>query len=272
MRELHIIKPPKVNFPLGKAKYVPQFLGGNAWKDSSDPIKKIDYIKSKIEKVVLKVFQLERQDDSWHKANEYFTGGIGTESKNKELDEKIETITNIIKYVAGTIKTLPEIKIESKDLRTMFSEGEVPPELMDYIHICFDAVLEYKEDKGFDWDCFLCAMVGLAQIVAGVALEIISGGSAHFIAQTLIAEGIGDIVFAIQASIEGNFSWKSYGQHKVQSLMISLVTVGVGSFLSKGAQTGKLAVGLATKTAITKAIMKTVIVEAYSDPLCQDQI
>ncbi|WP_375326319.1 hypothetical protein [Candidatus Tisiphia endosymbiont of Nemotelus uliginosus] len=262
MRELHIIKPPKVNFPLGKAKYVPQFLGRNAWKDSSDPIKKIDYIKSKIEKVVLKVFQLERQDDSWHKANEYFTGGIGTESKNKELDEKIETITNIIKYVAGTIKTLPEIKIESKDLRTMFSEGEVPPELMDYIHICFDAVLEYKEDKGLDWDCFLCAMVGLAQIVAGVALEIISGGSAHFIAQTLIAEGIGDIVFAIQASIEGNFSWKSYGQHKVQSLMISLVTVGVGSFLSKGAQAGKLAVGLATKTAITKAIMKTVIVEA----------
>jgi preprotein translocase subunit SecA len=262
MRELRIIKPPKVNFKLGRAKYVPEFLGGNVWKDSSDPAKRIEYIKSKIEKVVQEVFGLERQNDALHEANEYLTGGIGTESKNKELDERIETITNIIKHVAGTIKTLPEIKFESKDLRTMFSEGKVPPELMDYIHICFDAVLEYKEDKGFDWDCFLCTIIGLAQIVAGVALEILSGGSAHFIAQALIAEGIGDIVFAIQAGIEGNFSWKSYGQHKVQSLMISLVTGGVGKFLSKGAQGGKLAVGLATKTSITKATMKTVVVEA----------
>ena len=93
-------------------------------------------------------------------------------------------------------------------------------------------------------------MIGLAQIVAGVALEVLSGGSAHFIAQSLIAEGVGDIVFAIQASVEGNFSWKSYGQHKVQSLMMSLVTAGVGGFLSKGTQAGKFAVGLATKTAI----------------------
>ncbi|UCM86433.1 MAG: hypothetical protein LF885_07155 (plasmid) [Rickettsia endosymbiont of Culicoides impunctatus] len=262
LRELHIIKPPKINFKLGRAKYVPEFLGGNTWKDSSDPAKKMEYIKAKIEQVVHEVFGLTTQDDTGHQINQYVTGGIGSESKNKELDEKIEVITNIIKHVAGTIKTLPEIKVESKDLRTMFSEGKVPPELIDYIHICFDAVLEYKEDKGFDWDCFLCAIIGLAQIVAGIALEVLSGGSAHFIAQALIAEGVGDIVFAIQAGIEGNFSWKSYGQHKVQSLMISLITAGVGSFLSKGAQTGKMAVGLATKTAITKAIMKTVIVES----------
>lgn len=52
MRELRIIKPPKVNFKLGRAKYVPEFLGGNVWKDSSDPAKRIEYIKSTIEKVV----------------------------------------------------------------------------------------------------------------------------------------------------------------------------------------------------------------------------
>merc|ERR1711972_726483 len=103
-------------------------------------------------------------------------------------------------------------------------------------------------------------MIGVAQIVAGVALEVLSGGTAHYLAQSLIAEGIGDIVFAINASMEGNFSWKGYAQHKVQSLMISLLTAGVGKFISKGAQGTKMAVGLATKTAIAKAIFKETMV------------
>lgn len=255
--EFHVIKPPKVNFPLGRAK----FVGGNNWEESSDPAKKLQYIKEKIEMVVKEVFKLERKDDLGHTINEYITGGIGTESKNKDLDEKIETITNAIKSVAGVIKTVPQVKIETKDLRSMFGSGRVPPELMDYIHMSFDAVLEYKEHKGFDWDCFLCAMIGVAQIVAGVAIEVLSGGTAHFIAQALISEGIGDIVFAIQAGIEGNFSWKSYRKHKVQSIMLTIVTGGVGAYLSKGAEAGKIAVGLATKTALFKAIAKTAIVE-----------
>jgi len=46
--------------------------------------------------------------------------------------------------------------------------------------------------------------------------------------------------------------------------MISLLTMGVGALLSRGAQASKLAVGLATRTAITKAILKTVILEGAS--------
>jgi hypothetical protein len=51
-------------------------------------------------------------------------------------------------------------------------------------------------------------MLGVIQIVAGVALEIFTCGALHMVAQVLISEGIGDIVFAIQSSIAGNFSWK----------------------------------------------------------------
>ena len=77
----------------------------------------------------------------------------------------------------------------------------------------------------------------------------------------MIAEGIGDIIFAIQSGIQGNFSWKAYCQHKVQSLIISLLTAGVGSYLGKGAQAGKMALGLATKTAVLKAIGKETITQ-----------
>jgi hypothetical protein len=123
------------------------------------------------------------------------------------------------------IQTLPTIKMEEQVVRTMYHDGNVPPELMDCIHLCFDGMLGYKEDKEFDWKCRLVAIMGVAQIDAGVALEICSGGTMHSLAQTLIAEGVGDIVFAVQASISVDLTWKSYGQHKVQSLKVLLMRV-----------------------------------------------
>ncbi len=73
-----------------------------------------------------------------------------------------------------------------------------------------------------DWKCLLVAIIGVALIAASEALEICSGGTMHSFAQTLIAEEVGDIVFAVQASISSNFTWKSYGQYKVQSLIVSI--------------------------------------------------
>ena len=131
-----------------------------------------------------KVLNLERKGENVsHIADEWVISGMaGSESKNKDLDEKIENISEIFIRSAGTLKTMPEVKIEEKDIRKMFNEGRVPPEIMDYISLSFDKVLEYKEDRGFDWDCFLCAMIGVAQIVAGVALEVLSCGAAHLVA------------------------------------------------------------------------------------------
>jgi hypothetical protein len=49
------------------------------------------------------------------------------------------------------IQTLPTIKVEEWVVRTMYQDGNVPPELMDCIHLCFDGMLGFKEDKEFDW-------------------------------------------------------------------------------------------------------------------------
>ena len=210
--------------------------------------------------MVCKVFNLQRQNDSAHELESWTAGGF-SESKNKELDEKIDAVTKILKQVAGTMKTLPDIKVKKKTLSQMFSDGKVPPEILEYVEMCFDRVIEYQEDKGFwDWGCFFVILLGVAQIVAGAALEVMTGGAAHYLAQALICEGIGDIVFAVNSWVSGNFSWKSYGQHKVQSLIISLLTAGVGSLMGKGAQAAKMGMGLATKTAIAKAIFKEAMV------------
>ncbi|CAF0927919.1 unnamed protein product [Rotaria sordida] len=245
LRELTVIKEAKVHF-----------------KFTNDPEKRIEIIKEQIENVVKKVFHLRRQDDIVYQIADWTGFQDLTTSKNKELDEYIDSITNILKHAAGVFRTLPKVKIEEKNLKSMFQTGKIPPELMDYIWMCFDSVLSLKEDKGFwNWDAFACAMIGIAQIVAGIAIDICTCGAGHYFAQVLISEGIGDIVFAIQSDIQGNFSWKAYCQHKVQSVIISLLTAGVGSYLSKGAQAGKMAIGLATKTAILKAIGKETLTQ-----------
>ncbi|CAF3446708.1 unnamed protein product [Rotaria socialis] len=240
LRESNVIKGAKVYF-----------------KFTGDPEKRIEDIRKQIEDVVAKVFKLKRKDDLSYDIADRTGFGDFVTSKNKELDEYIDSISNILKQCAGVFRTLPKVKISEKNLKTMFQTGQIPPEIMDYVATCFDSVLSLTEAKSFwNWDAFCCAMLGVAQIVAGVALDVCTCGAAHYFAQVLISEGIGDIIFAIQSGIQGNFSWKAYCQHKVQSLIISLLTAGVGSYLSKGAQAGKATIALATKAAILKAIAK----------------
>ena len=163
-----------------------------------------------VEEVVCKVFSLKRQNDAAHQVEDWIAGGL-SESKNKELDEKIEAVTNILKQVAGSMKTIPDVKVNKKTLSDMFKDGgKVPPEILEYVEMCFDQVIAFEEKRSFwDWNCFFVILIGVAQIVAGAALDVLTAGSAHYLAQGLISEGIGDITFAITSWVSGTFSWKA---------------------------------------------------------------
>ena len=60
-----------------------------------------------------------------------------------------------------------------------------------------------------------------------------------FLASGLMSEGISDIMFAMESAYTGYFSWKSYAIHKAISLVFTVITCGVGAFLSRGAQFSK---------------------------------
>ncbi len=47
---------------------------------------------------------------------------------------------------------------------------------------------------------------------------------------------MGDIQFAIEAAINGDFSWSNYLEHKKISIVCSLLTCGVGAYLNRGVQ------------------------------------
>ena len=57
-------------------------------------------------------------------------GGALAESKNKELEEKVKAITDLMKELAGAMCSLPLIKVKSKDMNTCFSGVTVPPEYL----------------------------------------------------------------------------------------------------------------------------------------------
>lgn len=59
-------------------------------------------------------------------------------------------------------------------------------------------------------------------------------------------------MFVVSTEIQGNFTWKSYAKHKVQCLLIALLTMGVGAMFSTGAKAAQLTPMTAMITTIVK--------------------
>ena len=107
-------------------------------------------------------------------------------------------------------------------------------------------------------ECVAVAMIGLVQVVAGAAVLVLTAGCATVLANALIAEGIGDMIYATQAGLRGTFSWKEWGEQKAISMVISIATAGVGAHLSMGAKAAGIGIKVATSS-IMKAVAKKVL-------------
>lgn len=176
----------------------------------------------------------------------------------KESQKYIDSISQALERVAGKIKTLDKAKLEKFSLQQY--KTKLPPEILDFMIECCDDVISLVEKQSFwSWDAFACAMLGVAQITAGVIVEVLSAGSLTYLSNALINEGVGDIVFAVQNSINGTFSWEAYRSYKWQSLLITVATAGITAYASKSAQLEKLGTGV-TKS-VGKAIRNQVLLK-----------
>ena len=93
------------------------------------------------------------------------------------------------------------------------------------------------------WDrlAFYVALAGMAQIAIGVSITALSGGTLGVVGSAFMAEGVSDMIFAIQSSVTSTFSWKSCKTHKKWSLAMTVATCGLGAYLTKGAAAGRIA-------------------------------
>uniref|UniRef100_A0A0P6FGI2 Helicase c-terminal domain containing protein n=2 Tax=Daphnia magna TaxID=35525 RepID=A0A0P6FGI2_9CRUS len=173
-----------------------------------------------------------------------------TEKQNKEHLEayKRDVISALFSSI-GQLKTIPMVNTTLNPLSDYFvsdtSRTYPAEEMQSLAGKSFTGVIKLEAHKTW-WDywdrrAFYVAMAGVAQIALGVALATMSGGLLAVVSKTLIAEGVSDIGYAIQAGLTGTFSWGGYLSHKKWSLAMSVATAGLGAYLTKGAAAGRLA-------------------------------
>jgi hypothetical protein len=237
----HVILQPQVGPQTFDKSGFSIFLSAGSHVDRvKDAVEK--YCEKSIRDFVKKVKKLDQDEDD---TVEQFINDI------KDALEK--SIGQLVKDASE------ELKVSLQTLEDKVDKKNLPPELMDFFQSCSEIVFSVEVKKSWwDWNAFAVAMIGLIQVVAGAVLLVLTAGAATTIANALIGEGIGDMIYAAQAGLTGTFSWKEWGIQKAISVAISIATAGIGAFISRGAQVAKVGIKLTT-AAITKAVAKKIL-------------
>lgn len=190
------------------------------------------------------------------------------DAKEKEiLDAYMSYINKVVMAVtgsAGHLKTLPGgVSASFRNISEYFTSGRYPPEVDDFEVQLLDRVILLKEYKSWwDWRAFTVAMIGVFQIIAGVVILYVSAGVLAPISNAMIAEGVNDIMFAIQTGLTGTFSWSAYGKQKGITVTISILTAGLATYATWSTAVAKTAVvGFRARSGLTMLLAagKTVL-------------
>ncbi|XP_046637528.1 uncharacterized protein LOC124315861 [Daphnia pulicaria] len=172
------------------------------------------------------------------------------QQKKQHLDAYRAEVNMALEKSIGQLKTIPRVTASFQPLSKYFMSDPntkrfPAEEIQSFQDKTFDGVITLKAVKSWgdywDWRVFFVAMFAVAQISAGAAVIALSGGTMSVLGGALIAEGVGDMLFAIQNGVSGSFSWSSYGSHKLWSVGVTIATAGLSSYLTKGAIAGKAA-------------------------------
>ncbi|XP_058125006.1 uncharacterized protein LOC131285441 [Anopheles ziemanni] len=177
------------------------------------------------------------------------------------IQEKINNNTLKKQTIASTderIMLYVEYIINHAEKETMYEEIKVQAK-------------DKSEELVFVKEEFIAVVVvaiGLAQIAIGGIIELYFAGFMAHVGAAFINEGVNDLMYAVGALKSGYFSWQEYGKHKFQSVITTVVSVGVAGFLSRGvkvsrygrklAESGYKCTGLEVANASGKRLIETV--------------
>ena len=160
---------------------------------------------------------------------------------------KKDTIKNIVSTLKRSRSSLKALKVPDSKLKSLTEfcgQGEFAN--IEEVHVFFlnglDQLLQLEEKK---WtqemliNTVAVTAMGVSQIAVGTAIELYSVGIMTHVGAAFVSEGVNDLFFAAGALKSGHFSWEDYRQHKLKSLMMTAVTVGIGAYLSRGAKVSR---------------------------------
>ena len=148
-------------------------------------------------------------------------------------------IVSTLKNQVSTILELDTPEITLRRLADVFEDsiqdkGDVIEWFAD--NQC-DLVIDLAEEK-WSWKTIFTASsiiaLGVAQIVLGAVLLVVSAGAGSFFCNGLISEGVSDIIFGIEGLVRGHCNWSQYFDHKIMSVLLTVATAGIGAYLSGG--------------------------------------
>ncbi|XP_076226110.1 uncharacterized protein LOC116426667 isoform X1 [Nomia melanderi] len=165
----------------------------------------------------------------------------------KVLDNRLhltkkDTINNIVSTLKRSRSLLKALKVPASKLKSLTefydkSKAANIEEMRVFFLNGLDQLLQLEEEKWTKEMLFNTAgviAIGIIQIAIGAAIELYAVGAMTHVGNAFINEGVNDLIFAAGALKSGYFSWEDYRRHKLESLMITATTVGVGAYLSKG--------------------------------------
>ena len=146
-----------------------------------------------------------------------------------------------------------DVKTVFKDVNSMFKKdkdpiltSELSLMIADGHFQLFD--VEKEPEKGFCWSGLWCFLIGVAQVVGGVALCTFAPAFGN-IGMNLIMEGISDCYEGIKGMATGVFSWVQWAISKAISLAVSVLAFGINKSFKWFKEGGNLVKGSASKVA-----------------------
>ncbi|AGJ99856.1 MULTISPECIES: DEAD/DEAH box helicase [unclassified Wolbachia] len=160
---------------------------------------------------------------------------------------KKDTIKNIVSTLKRSRSSLKALKVPDSKLKSLTEfcgQGEFAN--IEEVHVFFlnglDQLLQLEEKK---WtqemliNTVAVTAMGVSQIAIGTTIELYSMGVMTHVGAAFVNEGVNDLFFAAGALKSGYFSWEDYRQHKLESLMVTAATVGIGAYLSRGTKVSR---------------------------------
>ncbi|XP_030606961.1 uncharacterized protein LOC115795290 [Archocentrus centrarchus] len=164
-------------------------------------------------------------------------------SIEKQLTTKCDMFGYYDKNINEAIQKLDEIKERGSDAvakkspffsLVLGADEDLQAEAYNLHSRGLKYVFSVGEAPRFSWEGLLVVFLGVLQIVGGALLIAFTYGTFAQVGMGLIAEGISDCIYGIEAMVTGEFSWKEWAIEKAISIGVSVIGLGVGKLISKG--------------------------------------
>lgn len=188
-----------------------------------------------------------------------------------DLTIQMQVRLQVIGFIKKKIKeTIDKLKGFRKDERHVYAEAlgvfSLIPEADDLtnreLHSMWQLGMEVaftvEAKPMFCWEALIVFLIGIAEIIGGVLLAVFTVGAMANFGMALISEGISDCIDGIEGMVAGSFSWVEWGISKAAGIAISLVSGGIGRWLSKSTKAIKIGASISKRLKTITKISKNV--------------